>query len=372
MVISTLQTTWPEPIVRVQSLSDSGINAIPECYVKPIKDRPSTTCSLLVHHHESSHQPDIPVINLANLYADDPTLRKNTMDLISEACREWGFFQVINHGVSHRLMEATRSVWRDFFHLPLDVKQEYANSPATYEGYGSRLGVEKGAKLDWSDYFFLHFLPLSLRDESKWPSLPSSCRELVGEYSEQVLKLCGKLMKVLSLNLGSEDEDYLENAFGGKQGIGASLRVNLYPKCPQPDLTLGISPHSDPGGITILLPDDRVSGLQVRKGDAWVTVKPIPNAFIVNLADQLQVVSNAKYKSVEHRVVVNSREERVSLAFFYNPRGDIAIEPAKQLLTNNEPALYQPMTFNEYRTFIRLNGLHGKSQVESLIKSRPN
>lgn len=82
------------------------------------------------------------------------------------------------------------------------------------------------------------------------------------------------------------------------------------------------------------------------------------------------MVSNANYKSVEHRVIVNSNEERLSLAFFYNPRGDILIEPAMKLLTDNEPPLYNPMTFNQYRTFIRLNGLHGKSQVDSLKSPR--
>ncbi|KAJ9545331.1 hypothetical protein OSB04_025038 [Centaurea solstitialis] len=360
MVVTTLQS-WPEPVVRVQSLSDSGINAIPECYIKPIYDRPSGL-------DLQSKEANIPLIDLANLDSDDPATRKTTMDLISAACCEWGFFQVTNHGVSHRLMESTRRIWREFFHLPIHMKQEYANTPTTYEGYGSRLGVAKGAKLDWSDYFFLHLMPASMRDERKWPAQPLSCRELVGEYNEEVMKLCDRLMKVFSLNLGLE-EDYLQNAFGGDE-IGASLRVNFYPKCPQPDLTLGISPHSDPGGITILLPDDHVSGLQVRKDDAWVTVKPIPNAFIINLADQLEVISNAKYRSVEHRVVVNSNEERVSLAFFYNPRGDILIQPAKQLITNEEPALYPSMTFNEYRTFIRLNGLHGKSQVDSLKSPR--
>nr|GEW46537.1 leucoanthocyanidin dioxygenase [Tanacetum cinerariifolium] len=332
-MVSTLQS-WPEPVVRVQSVSDSGTHAIPECYVKAIYDRPSSLDNI-----SSIEANDIPIIDLANLYANDPNLRKTTMDLISDACREWGMFQVINHGVSHHLMEATKTVWREFFHLPLDMKQ-------------TRVGVEKGAKLDWSDYFFLHFLPASMRDERKWPTHPSSCR----------------LMKIFSVNLGL-DEDYLEKAFGGEE-IGASLRVNFYPKCPQPDLTLGISPHSDSGGITILLPDDHVSGLQVRKDDAWVTVKPIPNAFIINIADQLQVLSNAKYKSIEHRVIVNSNEERVSLAFFYNPRGDIPIKPAEELITDTESALYQPMTFNEYRTFIRLNGLHGKSQVESLKSPR--
>lgn len=109
------------------------------------------------------------------------------------------------------------------------------------------------------------------------------------EYGKQVVKLGGELMKIFSANLGL-GENYLFNAFGGEENIGACLRVNYYPKCPQPDLTLGLSPHSDPGGMTLLFPDENVSGLQVRRGDDWVTVKPLPNAFIVNLGDQLQVV----------------------------------------------------------------------------------
>lgn len=112
-------------------------------------------------------------------------------------------------------------------------------------------------------------------------------RELVGQYNEEVVKLCGKLMKILSVNLGLKEE-YLQQAFGGEE-VEACLRINLYPKCPQPDLTLGLSPHSDPGGMTLLLPDENVSGLQVRRAHKWITVKPVPNAFIVNIGDQIQV-----------------------------------------------------------------------------------
>jgi len=101
------------------------------------------------------------------------------------------------------------------------------------------------------------------------------------------VKLCGRLMKVLSINLGL-DEKTLQNAFGGED-IGACLRVNFYPKCPRPELTLGLSSHSDPGGMTMLLPDDQVPGLQVRKCDNWITVKPARHAFIVNIGDQIQV-----------------------------------------------------------------------------------
>lgn len=83
-----------------------------------------------------------------------------------------------------------------------------------------------------------------------------------------------------------------------------------------------------------------------------------------------QVLSNATYKSVEHRVIVNSAKERVSLAFFYNPNGNIPIGPAKMLVAEDKPPLYKAMTFNEYRLFIRTRGPCGKSQVESLKSPR--
>ncbi|XP_060178727.1 jasmonate-induced oxygenase 2-like isoform X1 [Lycium barbarum] len=272
---------WPEPIVQVQSLSDSGISEIPERYVKPPTDRPISL--------SSSSQSDVnsPIIDLQGLFDNE---RKSFSGLkssliyeqISEACRNWGFFQVVNHGVPPELMDQAREVWQEFFHQPVEMKQCYANSPKTYEGYGSRLGVEKGAILDWSDYYFLHYLPCSFKDHKKWPALPVSLREVIEEYSKQVVNFGGRLMKVLSANLGLS-EDYLENAFGGEDNIGACLRVNFYPKCPQPDLTLGLSPHSDPGGLTFLLPDQHVVGLQVRHNGHWITVKPASHAFIVNM-----------------------------------------------------------------------------------------
>ncbi|KAL7184288.1 hypothetical protein ACSBR2_026442 [Camellia fascicularis] len=349
---------WPEPVIRVQSLSNMA--AIPNRYIKPPRDRPAI--------NSIQNDVNIPLIDLQGVFGDDSALTETILSQVSEACHDWGFFQVVNHGVSPLLMDHAREVWRRFFHLPMEEKQVYANSPKTYEGYGSRLGIQEGAILDWSDYYFLHYLPMLLKDHEKWPALPSSLREVMEEYGTEVVKLCGVLMKVLSMNLGL-GEEYLQKAFGGED-IGACLRVNFYPKCPQPDLTLGLSSHSDPGGMTLLLPDDQVPGLQVRKSTTWVTVKPVPHAFIVNIGDQIQVLSNAIYKSVEHRVIVNSAEERVSLAFFYNPKSDLQIEPAKELVEPDKPALYKAMTFDEYRLFIRTRGPQGKSQVESsLIKS---
>lgn len=65
-------------------------------------------------------------------------------------------------------------------------------------------------------------------------------------------------------------------------------------------------------------------------------------------------------------MIVNSAKERVSMAFFYNPRGDLVIKPAEELVTGEEPPRYPPTTYNEYRLYIRTKGACGKSQVESL------
>lgn len=86
---------------------------------------------------------------------------------------------MVNHGLRAELVDGVREIWREFFHESMEVKQEYANSPKTYEGYGSRLGVQKGAILDWSDYYFLHYLPSSLKDHNKWPHKPSSLRSVI-------------------------------------------------------------------------------------------------------------------------------------------------------------------------------------------------
>lgn len=345
---------WPEPVVRVQAVSDTCGDTIPERYVKPLSERPRLSPA------SDGGGPNIPVVDLSMLDVDA------TSSAVAAACREWGFFQAVNHGVRPELLRGARAAWRGFFRQPAEVRERYANSPATYEGYGSRLGTAKGGPLDWGDYYFLHLLPASLKSHEKWPSLPSSLRGATEEYGEEVLQLCRRVMRLLSSGLGLE-AGRLQAAFGGDGGEGACLRVNFYPQCPQPELTLGVAGHSDPGGMTMLLVDDHVKGLQVRSPDGqWIVVEPVPDAFIVNVGDQIQVLSNAAYKSVEHRVTVSAAEDRLSMAFFYNPRSDLPIAPMAELVGPDRPALYPEMTFDEYRVFIRQRGLAGKAQLESL------
>ena len=120
------------------------------------------------------------------------------------------------------------------------------------------------------------------------------CREVTDKYASELMNLSEVLLKAMSSTLGL-DEDYFHMAFGGSKGISATMRVNYYPKCPEHELTLGLSSHSDPGGITLLLVDENVKGTQVRKGNTWVTVQPIRGAFVVNVGDEIQVILTLYY-----------------------------------------------------------------------------
>ncbi|GKV34399.1 hypothetical protein SLEP1_g42774 [Rubroshorea leprosula] len=73
-------------------------------------------------------------------------------------------------------------------------------------------------------------------------------------------------------------------------------------------------------GLTILLQINEVKGLQIKKDGKWVPTKPLPNAFIINIGDVLEVITNGAYRSITHRATINSERERLSVATFYNPK----------------------------------------------------
>lgn len=111
------------------------------------------------------------------------------------------------------------------------------------------------------------------------------CRDIVSKYCEDVRELGFRLQELISESLGLE-KDYIKSTLGEQ---GQHMAVNFYPPCPQPELTYGLPGHTDPNALTILLQDLGVAGLQVLKDGKWIAVNPHPNAFVINLGDQLQV-----------------------------------------------------------------------------------
>ena len=95
------------------------------------------------------------------------------------------------------------------------------------------------------------------------------------------MTVLGLLGKATNMEL-KEVEDLFDD---GMQ----SIRMTYYPPCPQPELVVGLTPHSDASGITILNQVNGVEGLEIKKDGVWIPVTFLPDAFVVNVGDIMEV-----------------------------------------------------------------------------------
>ncbi|XP_028765849.1 protein DMR6-LIKE OXYGENASE 2 [Neltuma alba] len=311
---------------------------------------------------------EIPVIDLSH---------GNLAELVSQvgsACKAWGFFQIINYGVPVELQRKLDVCTRKFFcqskEEKIKVKRDEVN-PLGYHDSEHTKNVR-----DWKEtYGFLLKNSLQFpvspdpKDQemktitNRWPQYPPEFRETLEEYGREVEKVSYKLMELIALSLGLPAQRF-HGYFQEKQV--SILRLNYYPPCPCPHLALGVGRHKDSGALTLLAQDD-VIGLEVkRKSDGeWIPVKPVPHALVVNVGDLLQVWSNEKYESVEHRAVVNSEKERISIPFFFFPALHVMIKPLEELVDEQDPARYREFNWGKFYAH-RAYGEFKKREVENL------
>jgi aminocyclopropanecarboxylate oxidase len=206
----------------------------------------------------------------------------------------------------------------------------------------------KAEDLDWESAFFVRHLPES--NIADIPDLDDEYRAVMRRFAAELEKLAERLLDLLCENLGLE-KGYLTRAFrGGPSGAPTfGTKVSSYPPCPRPDLVNGLRAHTDAGGIILLFQDAHVGGLQLLKDGQWVDVPPMRHSIVVNLGDQLEVITNGRYKSVMHRVVAHPDGNRMSIASFYNPGGDAVIFPAPELVKSEDAAVAYPrFVFDDY------------------------
>ncbi|CAL5410071.1 unnamed protein product [Camellia sinensis] len=344
-------------VPSVQELATESLTTVPPRYVR--HDHQNHPIS----SYGSRCPNDVPIIDMDKLISGDH------MDLelnkLNYASREWGFFQrnvvqLINHGVSSSLAEKVKMETQEFFNLPMEEKKKFWQDPGDVEGFGQIFVISEEQKLDWADLFFLTTLPTHLRKPNLFPMLPLPFRHTLEVYAADLKHLAMKILDYMAKALKMKAEDMRELFEEGMQ----TMRMNNYPPCPQPELVVGLPPHSDAVGLTILLQLNEMEGLQIKKDGMWVPVKPLSEAFVVNIGDILEIVTNGTYRSIEHRAVVNSSKERQSIATFYNPRLDGEMGPAPSLISPQTPARFKRIRVQDYFTGFFARELHGKSYLD--------
>ncbi|KAJ0018183.1 hypothetical protein Pint_10101 [Pistacia integerrima] len=131
------------PVPSVQELVKEPLTTIPPRYVRPHQDPPFVS--------NATSLPQVPVIDLKKLLSGD--LTDSELDKLHRACKEWGFFQLINHGVSSSLVEKAKIETQEFFNLPMEEKKKYWQKAGDVEGFGQAFVMSEEQKLDWADMF---------------------------------------------------------------------------------------------------------------------------------------------------------------------------------------------------------------------------
>ncbi|GMP34573.1 hypothetical protein CsSME_00007388 [Camellia sinensis var. sinensis] len=229
----------------------------------------------------------VPIIDMGILScSEEPFTKEYEEELLklNSALHTWGCFQAIGHGISSSFLDEIRKVTREFFEQPMEEKNNYSKTVVEFEGYGADPVPEQGQSLDWSDRLFLDVCPPDQRKLQFWPQTPTSFRDVLSEYTEKMKIVTELTSKAMAKSLNLEENCFLKQF--GKRSI-MQARFNYYSKCQRPDLILGLKPHADGSGYTVILQDE--VGLQVFNNEKWYTVPKIPHALFILMADQMEV-----------------------------------------------------------------------------------
>ncbi|TKY72458.1 Gibberellin 2-beta-dioxygenase 2 [Spatholobus suberectus] len=283
---------------------------------------------------------DLPVVDLSSE-------RSMVTKLIVKACEEYGFFNVINHGVPRDTITKIEEACFDFFAKPLAQKKQVALYGSKNIGFNGDMGEV--------EYLLLSATPLSIAHFKNISNVPSNFSSAVSAYRDGVRELACEILELMAEGLGVPDT-WVFSRLIREVDSDSVLRFNHYPPilnkdCKDKDKSpshnhakVGFGEHSDPQILTILRSND-VGGLQISLQDGvWNPVTPDPSAFCVNVG-----MTNGRFVSVRHRAVTNSYKSRMSVAYFGAPPLDACIVAPPVMVTPQRPSLFKPFTWAEYK-----------------------
>jgi isopenicillin N synthase-like dioxygenase len=289
----------------------------------------------------------IPVVDVSGLRSADRAERERVAAAVGKAAREVGFLYVSGTGIDEALFNRMLAATKAFFALPVEEKmRSYIGLSTCHRGYVP-VG-EEGVENDTPDMkeAFDTALDLPVDDPDHlagnpmlgpnvWPELDGFA-EAITAYYRAVLDLGHQLLWAFAVALGEDPDTFTRHA----TKTPSQLRLVHYPYNPDAEDVLGIGAHTDYECFTLLKPT--APGLEVLNGAGeWIDVPPLPDAFVVNIGDMLELWTNGAYVATSHRVR-KVREERYSFPLFFNVDYDTEVKPLPQFVADDsrsKPAL---------------------------------
>ncbi|MBW4508914.1 MAG: isopenicillin N synthase family oxygenase [Scytonematopsis contorta HA4267-MV1] len=311
------------------------------------------------------HSVQVPVIDFAPFWDGNYDSQLKVAQEIARACCEVGFFYLKNHGVSQDILQKAFAQCKNFFALPLQIKQQIPIEAGSrgYEKLESQTFDPNKAgdlketflccrELDPSDLKALegHSYAVLATQPNKWlPEYPEF-REVSLQLIDACTQVTQKVLQAFALALDLP-ENYFTNLHTTQNYIMRFLHYPALQEAPKPGQPR-LGAHTDWGSVTLLFQDE-AEGLEIcTNWGEWVAAPPIPETILVNTGDLMQLWTNDRFRSTKHRVAVPSdfttAKERYSIVCFGIPNYDAEISCIPSCVDVDSPLKYEPVVVGDY------------------------
>ena len=292
----------------------------------------------------------LPMVDITDLASTDPARKLAAAQALGKAAREVGFLYITGHGVEPTVVERLKQRTQQYFSQPKAEKmRHYIGQSSNHSGYVPE-GEEQfySNKPDAKEAYDIGFdctdpsYRRPMVGPNQWPTLPGF-KEDVTAYYNAVLDVSHRLFEGFALALGLPEDRFTRHITRPP----SQLRLVHYPYNPEIRTdSPGIGAHTDYECFTILLPT--APGLEVINGAGeWIDVPLVDNAFVINISDMLELLSNGAFLATAHRVR-KVAEERYSFPMFCNMDYDTVIAPLPELVSAENPPRYEPLICGEH------------------------
>ncbi|KAI3444547.1 hypothetical protein Pfo_001212 [Paulownia fortunei] len=286
--------------------------------------------------YQSGNPLQLPVLDVSQ------PLNSSSLPSLAAACKEWGFFQIINHGISKDLYSKIYSISNKIFCLPSESKLKLVK---TYTPHFIASPFFECIRVSGPEFAASAQSSADVLGEQD-----SEFSEVLQEYGSKMTELSKMILKLVLMTLGDGFETkYYDSEFHNCHGY---LRINNYtPSGNLEEEAEGLGMHTDMSCLTILYQDE-TGGLQVRSKDGkWMNITPCEGNLVVNIGDMLQAWSNERLRSSEHRVVLKKPVNRFSLAFFWCFEDEKVILAPDEVVGQEHTRIYKPFVCLDYVKF---------------------
>lgn len=309
----------------------------------------------------------VPVIDLGPLLDPrDPsacaTMKLSIVSQIGKACEEWGFFQVINHGIPLDLIEEVLATSRILFENPAQEKMKVRPQARGRDHSKIPTGYNVYPPCKWDLYETLYYVAGSSACNAFPEDLPR-LRMVIEKLLRLLCKTVEFIESLVSQSLGLP-ANFLKELNGDKI---LPFKMLCYPRATSQQEEIGAWEHQDSSCITVV-GQDNSGGYQVLKNGKWVDIKPTKGALVINIGDLVQVWSNNRFKSAVHRVVNSKERRRCSFAFAIVPNPDTIVKPLPQFSTDiNCAGAYRAFLYSDYMIKRINNKIHPPTTPEDFV-----